>query len=741
VQSVTTSVQENPGMLARLGSSASAAWASFDAWAAGTALGEATSIGGIAIGAGASALVLTTASIGAALFAVGLVFDQASKLYMEWPSVAPHYDWVKDQNGEFQRIQISSIDPNYLSGAEGYGSQGFVQPQAELPYQIDFENEAKALAPAQTVTITQQIDQNLDWSTFQLGSFGFGGQTYSIPAGRQYYTTRIDATSTDGVYVDVTANFDQQTGKLTWTFTSIDPKTMDQPKGNLLEGFLPPDKTAPQGQGWVSYFVQPKATDPTGTVIQAQASVVFDSNAPIDTQQFVNTIDAGAPTSSVAPLPADSLPTFTVSWSGSDDPGGSGVQSYDVYVSDNGGPFTLWQNATTVTSAEYDGVVGHTYAFYSVATDNVGNVESTSDVAQASTVVDLLSDTMTSVVSSTPVSTYGGPLTFTASVSTVSPGLPRPSGTVQFLIDGVSFGVPVNLVDGSATSATVTSLSAGNHTVSAIYSGDTSYPASAAENVTQTVNPATLDVTADNQHMNHGDPVPVLSYSISGFVNGDSASVVNGTASLGTTGTSSSGAGYYEIQVGTGTLSAANYTFNPVDGTLTVQPKVVDVRLDYGTQSISLLGLTRDLPFATINAIDIIFSDNVAVSMGQLSLKGVNIPNYGIQGFNYNPNTDDATWTLPSALGIDRLMMALDGVTFGSDPSISVNHLGTNFAVLPGDFNGDGVVDGQDMVGIRNEIQGTGPPDLRIWADIDGSGTLDFNDYVKARKNLGARLP
>jgi hypothetical protein len=312
---------------------------------------------------------------------------------------------------------------------------------------------------------------------------------------------------------------------------------------------------------------------------------------------------------------------------------------------------------------------------------------------------------------------------------------------VQFLIDEVSIGVPVNLVGGSATSAAVTSLSAGNHTVSAVYSGDTSYPASTAQYITQTVNPATLEVTADNQHMNHGDPVPVLSYSISGFVNGDTASVVNGMASLSTMATSSSGAGYYVIQVGTGTLSAANYTFNSVDGTLTVQPKVVDVRLDYGTQSISLMGLKRDLPFATINAIDIIFSDNVAVSMGQLSLKGVNIPNCSIQGFNYNPNTDDATWTLPSALGIDRLMMALDGVTFGGDPSISVNHLGTNFAVLPGDFNGDGVVDGQDMVGIRNQIQGTGPPDLRIWADIDGTGTLDFNDYVKARKNLGARLP
>ena len=46
---------------------------------------------------------------------------------------------------------------------------------------------------------------------------------------------------------------------------------------------------------------------------------------------------------------------------GQDDPGGSGIASYNVYVSDNGGPFTLWRLETTATSDTYAGVVGHTY--------------------------------------------------------------------------------------------------------------------------------------------------------------------------------------------------------------------------------------------------------------------------------------------------------------------------------------------------------------------------------------------
>jgi hypothetical protein len=256
---------------------------------------------------------------------------------------------------------------------------------------------ATASAPARTVLVTQKLDPNLDWSTVQLGAFSFGGQIYSVPAGLTSYNTRINATSTIGVYVDVTANIDEQTGVLTWTFTSIDPKTLDQPIGNPLEGFLPPDVNPPEGEGWVSYSVRLKAGDTTGTTINAQATVVFDQNAPIKTPQATNTIDAGPPTSSVAALPHFSPGSFTVSWAGQDDPRGSGVANYDVYVSDDDSPFTLWQSDTTKTSATYTGQSGHTYGFYSVATDNVGNVQTTPTAAQATTTVDAIPPTSTVV--------------------------------------------------------------------------------------------------------------------------------------------------------------------------------------------------------------------------------------------------------------------------------------------------------------------------------------------------------
>lgn len=85
-------------------------------------------------------------------------------------------------------------------------------------------------------------------------------------------------------------------------------------------------------------------------------------------------IDTTLPVSSVNRLPAfDSTTSFTVRWTGAD-PGSpsTGVGNYDVYASVDGAPFTQWLNDVVTTSAVYTGSLGHTYSFYSVATDFSG---------------------------------------------------------------------------------------------------------------------------------------------------------------------------------------------------------------------------------------------------------------------------------------------------------------------------------------------------------------------------------
>ncbi len=84
--------------------------------------------------------------------------------------------------------------------------------------------------------------------------------------------------------------------------------------------------------------------------------------------------DITPPTSSIAPLPAQSSVGIPLHWSGQDDL--SGIASFDIYVSINGGAFLPWLTGVTGNSAIYQGVLGNTYAFYSLALDNAGNRQS-----------------------------------------------------------------------------------------------------------------------------------------------------------------------------------------------------------------------------------------------------------------------------------------------------------------------------------------------------------------------------
>ena len=85
------------------------------------------------------------------------------------------------------------------------------------------------------------------------------------------------------------------------------------------------------------------------------------------------------------------------------------------------------------------------------------------------------------------------------------------------------------------------------------------------------VNKATLTVTANNLAMQAGGTVPALTYSMSGWVNGDTqAAATTGAPALSTSATAASTAGSYTIAVGQGSLKAANYQFTFVKGALIV---------------------------------------------------------------------------------------------------------------------------------------------------------------------------
>lgn len=115
---------------------------------------------------------------------------------------------------------------------------------------------------------------------------------------------------------------------------------------------------------------------------------LLDYNSPGSYTLFYATPSAGdaaAPTSSVAALPETSYPGFPVNWSGTDSSGGSGLAFFDIYVSDNDSPFTPWLQRTALRNAMFQGAQGHSYAFYSRATDAAGNTEPAPATPQAAT--------------------------------------------------------------------------------------------------------------------------------------------------------------------------------------------------------------------------------------------------------------------------------------------------------------------------------------------------------------------
>ena len=82
--------------------------------------------------------------------------------------------------------------------------------------------------------------------------------------------------------------------------------------------------------------------------------------------------DTTPPQSGISILPATTVDAgFVVSWQAVDD---SGIRSYDVEVTADGGLWTPWVSNAHATSAVFAGATGHSYSFRARATDVYGNV-------------------------------------------------------------------------------------------------------------------------------------------------------------------------------------------------------------------------------------------------------------------------------------------------------------------------------------------------------------------------------
>ncbi len=298
-----------------------------------------------------------------------------------------------------------------------------------------------------------------------------------------------------------------------------------------------------------------------------KARVIFDTNAPIFTPVYTNTVDIDAPISKVTALPASDPATFPVSWSGTDK--GSGIVTYTIYVSDDGGAFAPWQSSVAMTSATYAGVAGHTYAFYSIATDGAGNVEAAKTAADTSTMTVLAPQ-----------------------ISTVSPGYGAIASFVT--ITGTSFGASQGngYVQVNGAKSDVIAWSDTAITVRVPYDG--------------TPGAASVVVTAD------GGPSNAVPFTLDAFPTVTSVSLATGTPGTNVT------------IIGTNLLDAggkASVTFNGTPATITSDTATsIQVAVPAGATSGRL--------DVEVNGVPLIALQDFVVTPSLPHITGIS-PNYG----------------------------------------------------------------------------------------------------------------
>ncbi|MEM8601011.1 MAG: CARDB domain-containing protein, partial [Bacteroidota bacterium] len=301
-------------------------------------------------------------------------------------------------------LYFASDDPNDILGPEGYGDARWVPRDEPMAYRIRFENNAEtANAPAKEVVITQTLDADLDLRTFRVERFGFGPYAFDLPGeGRAFYADRLDLRDSLGVFVDVSTSLDAQTREVTLALRAIDPQTGTVTR-DPLGGLLPPNNTPPEGDGFFAYRITPREDAPDAARIDAQASIIFDNNAPIETPPIFNTLDASDPVSRLRTGSTVVLDSTSVqlAWTGSD--AGAGLASFALYgrrVDAGGGrggtappPFATTDEfaplltGTTDSTYVFEGTFGTAYEFFTLATDLAGNTEPMKSQADGGVVV------------------------------------------------------------------------------------------------------------------------------------------------------------------------------------------------------------------------------------------------------------------------------------------------------------------------------------------------------------------
>lgn len=269
-------------------------------------------------------------------------------------------------------IATFSFDPNSLTGNSQYDTgRHFIDNYSPQHYTVNFENKPSATAPARHVSITDTLDGNkINLNTFSFTGYGIGDSLYMVPQFRKQILQTTGIKNINNMQVQFIGNFDTLTGIVHIDFYSMDAAGIRPIPETSTDGFLPPNTDGISGAGYVQFQVYAKDLGTMDT-FSNKATIIFDNNPPLATNQWINTIDTTAPTGSITQAIVINDSTARLFIQHNDI--GSGFQYNTFFVKSAADSMFRSIANTSADTVLFVGTPGQTYRLFTKATDNVGN--------------------------------------------------------------------------------------------------------------------------------------------------------------------------------------------------------------------------------------------------------------------------------------------------------------------------------------------------------------------------------
>jgi|GEM_PF-1864945 len=252
------------------------------------------------------------------------------------------------------------------------------------------------------------------------------------------------------------------------------------------------------------------------------------------------------------------------------------------------------------------------------------------------------------------------------------------------------------------------------------------------ESGTLTIGRAVITVTADNKARTYGENNPVLTYTLSGFVNGETfaTSGVSGTPVVSTNANVMTDAGDHDIIVTAGTLSSSNYDFKFVKGVLTINKAMLTVTPENKSRAYGAPDPAFTYTYSGFVFGELLFSSGISGTPVITTTATVNSPvgYYDINASvgtlfspNYNFTFAKGTLTIGKATVVVRANDA--SRAYGSpNPTFTASYNGfVNGETLAN----SGITGAPSMTTSANAASLVGTYDIQT-----GLGTLDAANYI-----------